>query len=132
MCRKCRTAGRRRVGSTARTSRTPRSAARSSGGPATAPSPWRTTSTWPEMPRPRASANATRLQADALDALYHYFHPVSGGPDRTGWPFGRPVHVGEVYSVLQGLRGTELVEDARLFGADPVTGQRGQAVQRLV
>jgi len=33
--------------------------------------------------------------------------------------------------VLQGLRGTELVEDARLFGADPVTGQRGQAVQRL-
>ena len=81
--------------------------------------------------RPRASANPTRLQADALDALYHYFHPVTGGPDRTGWPFGRPVHVGEVYSVLQGLRGTELVEDARLFGADPVTGQRGQAVQRL-
>jgi hypothetical protein len=72
------------------------------------------------------------LQTDALDALYHYFHPISGGPDGSGWPFGRPVHVGEVYSVLQGLRGTELVEDARLFGADPVTGQRGQAVQRLV
>jgi len=36
-----------------------------------------------------------------------------------------------VYSVLQALRGTELVEDARLFGADPTTGQRGQAVQRL-
>src|SRR5437588_750019 len=82
--------------------------------------------------RPRPGANPGRLQADALDALYHYFHPISGGPDRSGWPFGRPVHVGEVYSVLQGLRGTELVEDARLFGADPVTGQRGQAVQRLV
>ena len=82
--------------------------------------------------RPRANANPARMQADALDALYHYFHAVSGGPDGNGWPFGRPVHVGEVYSVLQGLRGTELVEDARLFGADPVTGQRGQAVQRLV
>ncbi len=82
--------------------------------------------------RPRASANPTRLQSDALDALYRYFHPIIGGPDGNGWPFGRPVHVGEVYSVLQGLRGTELVEDARLFGADPVTGQRGQAVQRLV
>ena len=82
--------------------------------------------------RPRASANAMRLQADALEALYRYFHPITGGPDRSGWPFGRPVHVGEVYSVLQGLRGTELVEDARLFGADPITGQRGQAVQRLV
>ena len=82
--------------------------------------------------RPRPNANATRLQADALDALYRYFHPIIGGPDRNGWPFGRPVHVGEVYSVLQGLRSTELVEDARLFGADPITGQRGQAVQRLV
>jgi hypothetical protein len=41
------------------------------------------------------------------------------------------VNVGEVYSVLQQLRGTELVEDARLFGADPVTGQRGQQTQRL-
>ena len=81
--------------------------------------------------KPRSSANATRLQVDALEALYNYFHPIIGGPDRTGWPFGRPVHVGEVYSVLQGLRGAELVEDARLFGADPVTGQRGQAVQRL-
>ena len=82
--------------------------------------------------RPRPNANPSRLQGEALEALYHYFHPIIGGPDRNGWPFGRPVHVGEVYSVLQGLRGTELVEDARLFGADPVTGQRGQAVQRLV
>jgi predicted phage baseplate assembly protein len=81
--------------------------------------------------KPRPSANPTRLQADALQALYEYFHAITGGPDRNGWPFGRPVHVGEVYSVLQGLRGTELVEDARLFGADPTTGQRGQAVQRL-
>src|SRR6202022_3651108 len=82
--------------------------------------------------RPRPGANPARLQGDALDALYHYFHPISGGPARNGWPFGRPGHVGEVYSGLQGLRGTELVEDPRLFGADPVTGQRGQAVQRLV
>jgi len=36
-----------------------------------------------------------------------------------------------VYSVLQRLRATELVEDVRLFGADPVTGERGSAVQRI-
>jgi hypothetical protein len=81
--------------------------------------------------RARARQNPVRLQEQALDALYAYFDPVVGGPDGTGWPFGRPVNVGEVYSVLQGLRGTELVEDARLFGADPVTGQRGQQTQRL-
>ncbi len=81
--------------------------------------------------RARARHNPTRLQEEALRALYAYFDPIVGGPDGTGWPFGRPVNVGEVYSVLQGLRGTEVVEDARLFGADPVTGQRGQQTTRL-
>ena len=79
--------------------------------------------------RPRH--NPTRLQEEAVRALYGYFDPITGGPDGTGWPFGRPVGVGEVYSVLQSLRGTEVVEDARLFGADPVTGQRGQQTTRL-
>jgi predicted phage baseplate assembly protein len=79
----------------------------------------------------RSRINPTRLQEDALLALYEYFHPITGGPEGTGWPFGRPINAGEIYSVLQGIRGTELVEDARLFGADPVTGQRGQQTQRL-
>jgi predicted phage baseplate assembly protein len=81
--------------------------------------------------RARPRVNPTRLQDDAMRAIYGYFHPITGGPEGTGWPFGRPVQVGEVYAVLQGLRGTELVEDVRLFGADPITGQRGQVTQRL-
>jgi predicted phage baseplate assembly protein len=81
--------------------------------------------------KPRPRANPTRLQAEALAALYGYFHPIRGGPEGSGWPFGRPVQVGEVYAVLQALPGTEIVEDVRLFGADPITGQRGQATQRL-
>ncbi len=79
--------------------------------------------------RPRIAP--ARLQEAALRALNAYFDPIAGGPDGTGWPFGRPVQVGEVYSVLQRVRGTEIVEDVRLFGADPITGQRGQATQRL-
>jgi len=81
--------------------------------------------------RARDRVNPTRLQEDALRALYAFFHPIRGGPDGTGWPFGRPVNAGQVYSVLQDLPGTELVDDARLFGADPVTGERGQQTQRL-
>ncbi len=79
--------------------------------------------------RPRTAPD--RLQAQALEALYRYFHPIKGGPDGDGWPFGRPIHAGEVYAVLQRLHGTELVEEARLFPADPITGRRGEAVQRL-
>lgn len=81
--------------------------------------------------RARDRVDPDRLQQEALAALYTYFHPTVGGPDGHGWPFGRPVLAGEVYSALQRLRGTELVDDVRIFGADPVTGERGKATERL-
>ena len=79
--------------------------------------------------RPRTSPE--ELQLAAVLALNRYYSPLTGGPDRTGWPFGRPVQAGEVYAVLQQLPGTELVEEVVLFGADPVTGKRGNPVQRI-
>ena len=36
-----------------------------------------------------------------------------------------------MYAALQQVRGTEYVEDARLFAADPLTGQHGEAVPRI-
>jgi predicted phage baseplate assembly protein len=76
-------------------------------------------------------ANADRLAERALAALHSYFHPTTGGPDGQGWPFGRSVHIGEVYSVLQRQSGTEFVEEALLFAADPVSGDRGSAAERI-
>jgi predicted phage baseplate assembly protein len=81
--------------------------------------------------RARPRTDPARLQRAALSALFGYFHPITGGPDGTGWPFGRPVMAGDVYSCLQNLRGTEIVDDVRIFGADPVTGERGKATDRL-
>ncbi|NUT51901.1 MAG: putative baseplate assembly protein, partial [Saccharothrix sp.] len=71
------------------------------------------------------------LRTRSVQALYDYFNPVSGGPDGLGWPFGRPVQSGEVFAVLQRLPGVELVEEIKLFGANPVSGERGNAVARL-
>lgn len=71
------------------------------------------------------------LRAAALAALYRYFDPLSGGPDSDGWPFGRPVQAGEVFAVLQQLPDIELVDDVKLFAADPLTGERGDPVQRI-
>jgi predicted phage baseplate assembly protein len=83
------------------------------------------------MMRARPWADPARLQRTATDALYAYLHPITGGMDGGGWPFGRPVHMGEVYALLQRLPGTELVEDVRLFAANPITGDRGSAAQRV-
>ena len=82
--------------------------------------------------RARPGASAPRLTDRALEALYRHFHPLEGGPDGDGWPFGRPVYVGEVYAVLQQVKGVELVEDVGLFEADPLTGERQEQTDRLV
>ena len=79
--------------------------------------------------RPRL--DTSRVRADALEALYRYLNPISGGRDGRGWEFGRPVQSGDVYALLQRVRGVDLVEDVRLFGANPVTGERGEECQRL-
>ncbi len=79
--------------------------------------------------RPRAVPDSVRDRA--VRALHDYLNPVSGGPEGDGWPFGRPVQQGEIFAVLQGLNGVEMVEDVRLFGANPVTGERGSPTQRL-
>ncbi len=79
--------------------------------------------------RPRTDPD--NLREAALKALYLYFDPLLGGPDGTGWPFGRPVQAGEVYAVLQRLPATELVEEVRLFAVDPLTSERGQQTDRI-
>lgn len=83
--------------------------------------------------RLRASprADPDRVRGDAVDALHHYFDPLVGGPNGTGWPWGRPAQAGDAFGVLQRIPGVDVVEDVRLFGANPVTGERGDATDRL-
>lgn len=76
-------------------------------------------------------ADADRVRDEALTELYAFLNPLSGGPDGRGWPFGRRVQPGEVFSVLQRMREVDLVTEVRLFGANPVTGARGSEVTWL-
>jgi predicted phage baseplate assembly protein len=80
---------------------------------------------------PRPGVDPQTLDDEAMGALFRYFNPLTGGPDGTGWPFGRSVRVGDVYAVLQRLGGTDVVEEVRLFAADPTTGMRGSASDRI-
>lgn len=81
--------------------------------------------------RPSIGSNPNRLKADAERALYEYLHPITGGPERTGWPFGRPVTIGEIYSVLQRVPGAEVVDSVYLFATNAETGQGREATPRL-
>ncbi|WP_027944728.1 putative baseplate assembly protein [Amycolatopsis taiwanensis] len=81
--------------------------------------------------QPTVRADADALRDAALATLYEYLSPLDGGPEGTGWPFGRAVQAGELYAVLQRLSGVDMVTQLRLFPADPVTGRRGEPTDRI-
>jgi predicted phage baseplate assembly protein len=81
--------------------------------------------------RGNGSRPADEMRDAALAALHRFLSPVVGGPSGDGWPFGRALRYGEVFAVLHQVPGVELVEDVRLFPADPVTGARGEAVAEV-
>jgi predicted phage baseplate assembly protein len=76
-------------------------------------------------------ADEQQVQAAALAALFRHFHPVEGGAGGRGWAFGRPVVVGDAFSVLAVVPGVEIVEDAQLFLVDPRNGNQPQRVERV-
>jgi predicted phage baseplate assembly protein len=71
------------------------------------------------LPRRAAPAFAAETQRAAEKALYSYLHPLKGGPDGAGWPFGRDLHVSEVYGLLQRVPGVEFVEEVQISVREP-------------
>jgi hypothetical protein len=59
-----------------------------------------------------AIVRTVRQQAAA--ALRAYFHPLTGGPNGQGWPFGRRVYRSEIYQVLDALPGVDYVAEVDL------------------
>ncbi|MEM1293383.1 MAG: putative baseplate assembly protein [Cyanobacteria bacterium P01_H01_bin.162] len=48
-------------------------------------------------------------------ALYSLFNPISGGPDGSGWPFGRPVYVADVIALFQSFPQIRQIGAVQLF-----------------
>ena len=57
--------------------------------------------------------------------------PLAGGPEGTGWPFGRPVHAYELSAVLAQVPGVGTVDEVLIFPADLATRRRGDPTSRL-
>jgi hypothetical protein len=46
---------------------------------------------------------ADDVRREAEQAVKKFLHPLTGGPEGTGWPFGRNVYVSELYELLDRL-----------------------------
>jgi predicted phage baseplate assembly protein len=73
------------------------------------------------------TANVSRVEEDVLHALYTYINPLVGGSPHgpgSGWPFGRPLNQGELYSVVHAVEGVEYVKVLRVYETNLATGAR--------
>lgn len=64
------------------------------------------------------------LQRRIVEALNDFINPLTGGPDRTGWPFGRDVYRSEVMQVIDEVVGVDYVISLDLIaeGCEPQCG----------
>ncbi len=74
------------------------------------------------VPERSDPAQVIELRRKAEAELYRYLSPYLGGPDGTGWPFGRDLHVSELYALLQRIPSIEFVDELRILVRDPGSG----------
>ncbi|HET9345456.1 MAG TPA: putative baseplate assembly protein [Candidatus Limnocylindrales bacterium] len=72
---------------------------------------------------PRDSAASATVRTAALDALATFLHPLRGGPDGHGWPFGRDVYLSDLAVLLEGIDGVDHVDGLQLLLAGSPVGE---------
>lgn len=67
----------------------------------------------------QAAARVSRaaLQKRIVDAINRFLDPLIGGPDGTGWPFGRDVYQPEIMQVIDRVPGVDHIVALSLVGA---------------
>jgi len=68
---------------------------------------------------------------DIEKSLYKYINPICGGPDGTGWPFGRSLNIPEIHTCLQGIQNIYDIEEVKLFLVNPQTGESQEAPKKI-
>jgi hypothetical protein len=57
----------------------------------------------------RDDADEQRLGDAVITDLTTFYHPLTGGADGGGWPFGRPIYVSELYRHIEAIPGVDFV-----------------------
>lgn len=70
---------------------------------------------------PDSEAVAGRARYQALQAIQRFLHPLTGGPDGNGWPFGALPHQSDLHSLLTSVPGIRSLRalSLRFSGAIP-------------
>jgi predicted phage baseplate assembly protein len=81
--------------------------------------------------RAAPEADQTAVEAEVLNRLYRFLNPLTGGPEGSGWPFGRDLFVSDVYQCLQGMPDVQFIRGVEMYGAQPGGDASGEPVEHL-
>jgi hypothetical protein len=73
---------------------------------------------------PRELGLAGLVESRARAALHAFLHPLYGGPDGRGWPFGRDVYLSDVAALLEAVAGVDYVAELHLLLNDTPQGEQ--------
>jgi hypothetical protein len=59
-------------------------------------------------------ADAKIIEGRIIENLKRFFHPLTGGPEKEGWDFGRNVYISQVYDVIESTDGVDYVDGLTL------------------
>ncbi len=60
------------------------------------------------------AAGSDRVKREIERRIRMFLHPLKGGKDGKGWPFGRPVYRVDLYHVIEDVPGVDFVDRVRL------------------
>jgi hypothetical protein len=77
-------------------------------------------------------ADQAAVASAARQAIDDYLDPLHGGPDRTGWPFGRSVYESELLALLADVRGVMFADGLTITADSACCGELGLCPTALV
>jgi len=57
---------------------------------------------------------ASQVEREVKKKLDAFFHPLTGGPEKKGWDFGRDATVSDIYALLESIEGVDHLENMEL------------------
>lgn len=57
----------------------------------------------------KKESDPEKVRKNVKESLGKFLHPLTGWTDGSGWPFGRPVYISEIYEVIESVEGVDFV-----------------------
>ncbi len=62
--------------------------------------------------------SSDRVREEIERKIRDFVHPLRGGTQRTGWPFGKTLFKTDIYHLIEDVNGVEFIESCEIYHED--------------